>query len=110
MLVWPMKSANSYLEVSQLREWLPTVIELAAVRLGLEMDQSVGSHVPALREVLPADVAMVRALASMTALVSPEVTHLGELLIADIARLRGQLCFMSVGSHTYGLYPVCRRL
>ena len=63
---------STNLEVSQLGEWLSAVVELAHVWLGLEMDQSVRSHVSSLGEVLAADVAMVRALASVAALVRLE--------------------------------------
>jgi hypothetical protein len=94
---------NQYLEVPQLGEWLSAVVELASIWLSLQMNHPVGSHVSPLSEILPADVAMVRTLASMAALVclemsgifckqgrnitNPEVPHLGEFLIAYCASL-----------------------
>jgi hypothetical protein len=105
MLAWLChESVNAHLQISQLGEWLAAVVELASVWLGLEVDQSVGSHVSTLSEVLAADVAIVWTLTGMAALVRlgfvrhipqpsgkithPEVAHLGEILIANIARLR----------------------
>jgi hypothetical protein len=63
------ESVNAHLQVSQLGEELPAVVELASVWLGLEMDQSVGSHVSPLGEVLSTDVAVVWTLTGMAALV-----------------------------------------
>ena len=70
------------LQIPQLREMLPALVQLAGVRLRGCVDNLVGSHVSVLRESFAADVAGVRALPGVPALVGFEVSELAEALAA----------------------------
>lgn len=70
-------SAN--LEISQLRELLPTVVKLAGVGLDLQVSDLVGSDVATLSKVLPTYVATVWPLSSVPSLMGLE--RLGTLSV-----------------------------
>jgi hypothetical protein len=59
-----------YLQVAKLSELLAAIIEFASEGLDLLMDNLMRSYIPTLRERLATLVAVVRALPSVTALVS----------------------------------------
>jgi len=78
-----MKSIVVRLEIPELTEFLPAVIELAGERLCLLMNNLVGSHVAFLRKLLTADVTLVRPFASMASFVSAKVSPLRKALVAS---------------------------
>lgn len=61
-------SAIAYLQVAQLRELLPTIIELASEWLDLLVNDLVGAYVAALCKSLAADVTAVGTLACVASL------------------------------------------
>jgi hypothetical protein len=77
-----MKLILVRLQISQLRELLPALVQLAGVRLRGRVDDFVGAHISVLRESFAADVAVVGALAGMAPLVGFEVAELAEALAA----------------------------
>lgn len=58
----------SYLQITQLSELLPAVIELAGERLDLLMNDFVSTYVAPLRESLPTDIATVRTFSCVSPL------------------------------------------
>jgi hypothetical protein len=60
----------THLEIAELSELFAAVVESAGKGLQLLMDNFVCSHISSLRKGLAADVAVVRPLASVTALMS----------------------------------------
>lgn len=65
-------------EIAELRKLLAAVIETTEVRLGLIVDDLVGADVPALRESLPTDLAMVWTFSSVPSFVRLQISKLGE--------------------------------
>jgi hypothetical protein len=63
---------EAYFEIAELRKLLAAVIETTEVRLGLIVDDLVGADIPALRESLPADLAMVWTFSSVPSFVRLE--------------------------------------
>jgi hypothetical protein len=70
------------LQIPQLSEMLPALVQLASVGLRGRVDDFVGPHVSVLGEGFAADVAVVRALAGVAPLVGFEVAELAEALVA----------------------------
>jgi hypothetical protein len=60
---------KSYLEVSELGELLPTLLQLAGVWFRSIMDDFVGTNVALLSKAFPADIALIWSFAGVTALV-----------------------------------------
>jgi hypothetical protein len=70
------------LQIPQLSEMLPALVQLASVRFSSGVDDFVGPHVSVLGEGFAADVAVVGALACVAPLVGFEVAELAEALVA----------------------------
>jgi hypothetical protein len=58
----------TYLQIAQLSELLPAIIELAGKRLDLLMNDLVSTYVAPLRKGLPTNIATVRTLACVSPL------------------------------------------
>lgn len=58
---------GNYLEISQLRKLFATLFEFADKGFGVVMDDLVGADIASLSKAFPADVAIVRPFACVTA-------------------------------------------
>jgi hypothetical protein len=75
-----ISGGGSYLEVSQLRELLPAVVQQAGERLRVLVGDFVRADVAALGEALLADITGEGLFAGMAALMGLEVPQLGKTL------------------------------